>query len=73
MTLITLGTTSTLTVLDRFALSDFYLFAGKWLKLNQEVNAEIEAYFKGKDKSFYKKDIEIVEKRWHDFMALQGN
>ena len=32
---------------------------------NEEVIAENEAYFKAKDKSIYKKDIEMLETRWN--------
>ena len=52
------------------APSDYYLFAdikrflqGKRFGSNEEVIAETEAYFEVKDKSFYKKCIEILEKR----------
>ena len=53
-----------------FAPSDYYLFAdlkrmlqGKRFASNVEVVAETKAYFKAKDKSFYKKCIEMLEKR----------
>ena len=39
------------------APSDYYLFADLF------VISETNAYFKAKDKSFYKKGIEILEKR----------
>ena len=49
------------------ASSDYYLFAdlnrtlqGKRFGSNEEVIAETEAYFKAKDKSFYKKGIEML-------------
>ena len=52
------------------APSDYWLFADlkkmlQWKKFgsNEEVIAETEAYFESKDESFYKKDIEKLEKR----------
>jgi len=60
--------------------SDYYLFAdlkkmlqGKRFGSNEEVIAEIEAYFEDKDKSFYKKGVEKLEKRWTDCIALEGD
>ena len=60
--------------------SDFYLFAnlkrllqGKRLGSNEEVIAETEAYFEAKDKSFYKKGIEMLEKRWNECITLKGD
>ena len=54
------------------APSDYYLFAklkkmlqGKRSGSNEETIAETEAYFEAKGKSFYKKGIEIFEKRWN--------
>lgn len=62
------------------APSDFYLFAnlkkmlsGKKFKSNDEVIAESEAYFEGKDSSFYKKGIEMLERRWTDCIELKGD
>ena len=62
------------------APSDYWLFAdlkkmlqGKRFDLNEEVIAEIEAYFEAKDKSFYKHVIEKLEKRWNDCIALEGD
>lgn len=37
---------------------------------NEEVIAKTEAYFEGKDKSFYKKFIETLERRWNDSVTL---
>ena len=34
---------------------------------------ETNAYFEAKDKSFYKKGIEMLEKRWTDCVAFEGN
>ena len=62
------------------APSDFYLFAnvkkmlqGKRFSSDDEVIAATEAYFEAKDKSFYKKSIESLEKRWNDCMAMEGD
>ena len=35
--------------------------------------AETEAYFEGKDESFYKKGIENLEKRQNEYNTLEGN
>ena len=35
---------------------------------DDEVIAATEAYFEAKDKSFYKKGIESLEKRWNDYV-----
>ena len=60
--------------------SDYYLFTdlngmlqGKRFGSNEEVIAETEAYFEAKDKSFYKKGIEILEKRWNECITLGGD
>jgi len=66
------------------APSDYWLFAdlkrmlqGKRFGSNEEVIAEIEAYFEAnrstKDKSFYKKGIELLEKRWNQCITLEGD
>ena len=62
------------------AASDFYLFAdlkkmlkGKRFSSDDEVIAATEAYFEAKDKSFYKKGIESLEKRWNDCIAMEGD
>ena len=34
---------------------------------------EIEAYFEAKDKSFYKKDIGLLEKRWNQYITVEGD
>ena len=51
--------------------SGYYLLAdlkimlhGKRFGSNGKVIAETEAYFEAKDKSFYKKGIEMLEKPW---------
>lgn len=58
--------------------SNYYLFAdlkkmlaGKRFSSNEEVIAETEAYFEAKDKSFYKKGIEMLERRWTDCITLE--
>ena len=60
--------------------SDNYLFAdlkktlqGKRFYSKEEVITETNAYFEAKDKSFYKKGIEMVEKRWTDCVAFEGD
>ena len=62
------------------APSDFYLFAdlkkmlqGKRFSSDDEVIAATEAQFEAKDKSFYKKGIESLEKRWKDCIAMEGD
>ena len=62
------------------APSDYWLFAdlkkipqGRRFGSNEEVIAETKAYFEAKDKSFYKHGIEKLEKRWNDYIALEGN
>jgi len=62
------------------APSDYWLFADLKKKLarkrfgsNEEVIAETEAYFEAKDISFYKTGIEMLEKRYNECIALEGN
>ena len=62
------------------ASSDYWLFAdlkkmlqGKRFSSNEKVIAETEAYFEGKDKSFYKKGIEKLVKPWNKCITLKGN
>ena len=62
------------------APSEFYLFAdlkkmlqGKRFSSDDEVIAATEAYFEAKDKSFYKKGIESLVKRWNDCMAMEDD
>ena len=59
---------------------DCYLFAdlkrmpqGKRFGSNEEVIAETEAYFEAKDKSLYKKGIEMLEKRWNECVTHKGD
>ena len=62
------------------ALNDYCLFAdlkrmlqGKRFGSNEDVIADTEAYFEYKDKSFYKKGIEMLEKRRHECITLEGD
>ena len=62
------------------APSDCYLFAelkkmlqGKRFYSNEEVITEMNAYLEAKDELFYKKDIEMLEKRWTDCVAFEGD
>ena len=62
------------------APSDYCLLAdlkvmlqGKRFGSNEGVIAETEAYFEAKDKSFHKKGIEILEKRWNECITLEGD
>ena len=62
------------------APSDYWLFAdlkrmlqGKRFGSNEEVISEKKAYFEVKDESFYKKDIELLEKRWNQCITLEGD
>ena len=62
------------------APSHYWLFAdlkkmlrGKRFGSHEEMFAEIEAYFERKDKSFYKKGIEKLEKRCNECITLEGN
>ena len=38
----------------------------KWSRKNDEVILESDAFFRGLEKSFNKKGIEMLEKRWND-------
>ena len=62
------------------APSDYWLFADhkriihrKRFGSNDEVILETEAYFEAKDKLFYKKGIELLEKRWNQCITLEGD
>ena len=52
------------------APSDYWL-QGKRFGSNEEVITETEAYFLTKDKSFDKKGIELLEKRWKQCIILE--
>ena len=49
------------------------MLQGKKFGYNEETIAETEAYFEGKDESFYKKGIETLETRWNECITLEGN
>ena len=49
------------------------MLQGKRFYSNEEVITETNAYFEAKDKSFYKKGIEMLEKRWTDCVAFEGD
>ena len=60
--------------------SNYWLFADLKIMLqekrfgsNEEVILDTEAYFKAKDKSFYKKGIELLEKHWNQCINLGGD
>ena len=38
---------------------------------NEEMILETDAYFEGKGKSFNKKGIELLEKRWNQYMTVE--
>ena len=57
------------------APSDYWLFAQlkKWLAGRKfHSNNEVITECVGQDKSFYKKGIEMLERRWTDCITLQG-
>ena len=49
------------------------MLQGKRFGSNEEVIDETEAYFESKDKLFYKKGSEKLEKRWDECITLEGN
>ena len=49
------------------------MFQGKRFGSNEEVIPETEAYFDAKDKSSFKKGIELLEKRWNLCITLEGD
>ena len=49
------------------------MIQGKRFGSKEEVIAETEVYFKAEDKSFYKKGIEMLEKRWNESITLDRN
>ena len=60
------------------ALSNYWLVAdpkrmlqGKSFGSNEEVISETEVYFETKDKSFFKKGIELLEKHWNQCITLE--
>lgn len=40
---------------------------------NEKVIVGNKAYFEAKDKSFYRKSIAMLEKRWNECIALKGD
>ena len=40
---------------------------------NEEVISETEAYLEAKDKNFYKKGIELLDKCWNQCITLEGD
>ena len=48
------------------------MLQGKRFGSNEEVIAETEAYFEAKDKSFYKKGIEMSQKNENECITLEG-
>ena len=62
------------------ALNEYWLLAdlkgilqGKSFGSNEEVILKTEAYFEVNDKSFYEKDIKLLEKRWSQCITLEGD
>ena len=49
------------------------MLQGKRFSSDDKVIAETEAYFEAKDKSFYKKGIESLEKRWNDCITMESD
>ena len=49
------------------------MLQGKRFYSNEKVITETDAYFEAKDKSFDKKGIEMLEKRWTDYVAFEGD
>ena len=48
------------------------MLQGKKFGSNEVVIAETETYFVSKDKSFYIKGIEKLQKRWNECITLEG-
>ena len=49
------------------------MLQGKRFGSNEEVISETEVCFEAKDKSFYKKGIKLLEKRWNQCITLKGD
>ena len=49
------------------------MLQGKRFGSNEEMTLETEAYFKAKNKSFYKTGIELLEKCWNQCVTLEGD
>ena len=62
------------------ATNNYWLFADlkrmlqeKKFGSNEEVILATKAYFQAKEKSFYKKSIELLEKHWNLCITLEGD
>ena len=49
------------------------MLQGKRFGSNEEVVARTEAYSEAKDKSFYKKSIEMLKNRWNKSINRKAN
>ena len=49
------------------------MLQGKRFGSIEEVISKTEVYFEAKDKSFYKKGIELSEKHWSLCITLEGD
>ena len=49
------------------------MLQGKRFNSNEEVISETKVYFKAKDKPFYKKGVELLEKHWNQCIILEGD
>ena len=49
------------------------MLQGKRFGSNEEVIDENETYLAAKDKLFFKKGIEMLEKRWNECITLKGD
>ena len=49
------------------------MLQGKRFDANEKVISETEVYFEAIDKSFYKKGIELLEKRLKQCIILEGD
>ena len=49
------------------------MLQGKTFGSNEEVISETEAYFEARDKSFYKKGIELLEQHWNQYITQEGD
>ena len=59
---------------DYWLLADFKrMLQGKRFGSNEEVILKTEVYFEAKDKLFYKKGIELLEKHCNQCITLEGD
>ena len=49
------------------------MLQGKKFGSKEEMILKIEVYFVAKDKLFYKKRIELLEKYWNQCITLEGD